>query len=102
MLGAGERERNIASDLNDFSWMDQVDGSEGAIILLPWASSATAGLPGHLPSAGPGPQGHGQGLRPRHGHAHREGPVLARQSARDSGSARYLAPAPMYLRPLTS
>ena len=31
LLGAGERERNIASDLNDFSWMDQVDGSEGAI-----------------------------------------------------------------------
>ena len=27
----GERELNIASDLNDFSWMDAVDGSEGAI-----------------------------------------------------------------------
>ena len=31
LLGEGERERNIASDLNDFSWMDQVDGGEGAI-----------------------------------------------------------------------
>lgn len=28
---AGEREVNIASDLNDFGWMDGVDGSEGAI-----------------------------------------------------------------------
>ena len=28
---AGERELNIASDLNDFSWMDAVDGSGGAI-----------------------------------------------------------------------
>ena len=28
---AGERERNIASDLNDYSWMDEVDGSDGAI-----------------------------------------------------------------------
>lgn len=28
---AGEREVNIASDLNDFAWMDGVDGSEGAI-----------------------------------------------------------------------
>ncbi|MBQ9042897.1 MAG: class I SAM-dependent methyltransferase [Eggerthellaceae bacterium] len=28
---AGERERNIASDLNDFSWMDEVDGSGGAV-----------------------------------------------------------------------
>ncbi|MBQ9043626.1 MAG: class I SAM-dependent methyltransferase [Eggerthellaceae bacterium] len=28
---AGERERNIASDLNDFSWMDEVDGSVGAV-----------------------------------------------------------------------
>lgn len=28
---AGEREVNIASDLNDFAWMDGVDGSKGAI-----------------------------------------------------------------------
>ncbi len=28
---AGQREVNIASNLNDFSWMDQVDGSGGAI-----------------------------------------------------------------------
>ncbi|MBQ9000516.1 MAG: class I SAM-dependent methyltransferase [Eggerthellaceae bacterium] len=28
---AGERELNIASDLNDFTWMDAVDGSGGAV-----------------------------------------------------------------------
>lgn len=28
---AGEREVNIASDLNDFGWMDGVDGSKGSI-----------------------------------------------------------------------
>ena len=28
---AGERESNISSDLNDFSWMDAIDGSGGAI-----------------------------------------------------------------------
>jgi len=28
---AGERERNIASDLNDVSWMREVDGSQGAV-----------------------------------------------------------------------
>lgn len=28
---AGERERNIACNLNDFTWMDEVDGSGGAI-----------------------------------------------------------------------
>ena len=28
---AGERERNIAGNLNEFSWMDEVDGSGGAI-----------------------------------------------------------------------
>lgn len=28
---AGERERNIAGDLNVFSWMDEVDASDGAI-----------------------------------------------------------------------
>ena len=31
LVPAGERERNIASDLNDFSWMDEVDGSDGAV-----------------------------------------------------------------------
>lgn len=28
---AGERELNISSDLNDYSWMDKIDGSNGAI-----------------------------------------------------------------------
>lgn len=28
---AGEREHSIVSDLNDFSWMDEVDGSDGAV-----------------------------------------------------------------------
>ena len=28
---AGDREVNIASDLNDFAWMDAVDGTQGAI-----------------------------------------------------------------------
>ncbi len=28
---AGDRELNIASDLNDFSWMGKIDGSDGAI-----------------------------------------------------------------------
>ena len=28
---AGERERNIAGDLNDYAWMDAVDGGDGAI-----------------------------------------------------------------------
>ena len=31
LLPAGEREANIASDLNDFSWMDGIDASDGAI-----------------------------------------------------------------------
>ena len=31
LLPAGERETNIACDLNDFSWMDEVDGADGAI-----------------------------------------------------------------------
>lgn len=31
LVPAGERERNIASDLNDLSWMDEVDGSDGAV-----------------------------------------------------------------------
>ena len=31
LLPAGEREKNIACDLNDFSWMDTVDASNGAI-----------------------------------------------------------------------
>ena len=28
---AGQRERNLACDLNDTSWMDEIDGSDGAI-----------------------------------------------------------------------
>ena len=28
---AGERERNIACDLNDFAWMDEIDASDGAV-----------------------------------------------------------------------
>ena len=31
LLPAGEREQNLAFDLNDFSWMDQIDGSNGAV-----------------------------------------------------------------------
>lgn len=31
LVPVGERERNIAGDLNDFTWMDEVDGSKGAI-----------------------------------------------------------------------
>ena len=31
LLPAGERERNIACDLNDFSWMEQIDASNGAV-----------------------------------------------------------------------
>ena len=31
LLPAGEREQNIACDLNDFSWMDRIDASGGAV-----------------------------------------------------------------------
>ena len=31
LLPAGEREENIPCDLNDFSWMDRIDGSDGAV-----------------------------------------------------------------------
>ena len=31
ILPAGEREINIASDLNDYSWMDQIDANDGAV-----------------------------------------------------------------------
>ena len=31
LVHAGEREENIACDLNDFSWMDRIDASEGAV-----------------------------------------------------------------------
>ena len=31
LLPAGERERNLACDLNDFSWMDEIDASHGAV-----------------------------------------------------------------------
>ncbi|MBR7016330.1 MAG: class I SAM-dependent methyltransferase [Lachnospiraceae bacterium] len=31
LLPAGERETNLASDLNDFSWMDGIDAFDGAI-----------------------------------------------------------------------
>ena len=31
LLPAGEREENIPCDLNDFSWMDRIDGSHGAV-----------------------------------------------------------------------
>ena len=31
LVPAGERERNIAGDLNNYAWMDEVDGSNGAI-----------------------------------------------------------------------
>ena len=32
IIPAGEREENIACDLNDFSWMDQIEGSDGAVL----------------------------------------------------------------------
>ena len=31
LLPAGEREQNIACDLNDFSWMELIDASDGAV-----------------------------------------------------------------------
>ena len=31
LLPAGERETNLACDLNDFSWMDEIDASNGAV-----------------------------------------------------------------------
>ncbi|MBE6025975.1 MAG: class I SAM-dependent methyltransferase [Clostridiales bacterium] len=31
ILPAGEREQNIGCDLNDFSWMDRIDATEGAV-----------------------------------------------------------------------
>ena len=31
LLPAGEREQNIACDLNDHSWMENIDGSQGAV-----------------------------------------------------------------------
>ena len=31
LFGKRERETNIASDLNDYRWMDQIDGNKGAI-----------------------------------------------------------------------
>ncbi len=31
LLPVGERERNLAFDLNDFGWMDLIDGSNGAV-----------------------------------------------------------------------
>ncbi|MBR2669223.1 MAG: class I SAM-dependent methyltransferase [Solobacterium sp.] len=31
LLPAGEREKNLAFDLNDYTWMDQIDASDGAV-----------------------------------------------------------------------
>ncbi len=31
LLPKGEREQNLAFDLNDFGWMDQIDNSNGAV-----------------------------------------------------------------------
>ena len=31
LLPAGERERNLACDLNDFSWMEEIEASHGAV-----------------------------------------------------------------------
>lgn len=31
LLPAGDREENIATDLNDFAWFDKIDASEGAV-----------------------------------------------------------------------
>ncbi len=33
LLPAGEREQNLACDLNDFAWMDRIDASNGAVFL---------------------------------------------------------------------
>ncbi len=35
LLPAGEREKNIACDLNDTSWFAKIDVSDGAVFLLP-------------------------------------------------------------------
>ena len=32
LMPTGEREENIACDLNDFSWMDQIDAESGAVL----------------------------------------------------------------------
>jgi len=32
LVPAGEREENMACDLNDFSWMDQINAKEGAVL----------------------------------------------------------------------
>lgn len=32
IIPAGEREENISCDLNDFSWMDKIDGTNGAVL----------------------------------------------------------------------
>lgn len=32
LIPAGEREENIACDLNDYSWMEQIDASNGAVL----------------------------------------------------------------------
>ncbi len=31
LLPAGEREKNLAFDLNDYTWMDQIDAADGAV-----------------------------------------------------------------------
>lgn len=31
LLPAGDREKNIAADLNDFHWFDEIDASDGAV-----------------------------------------------------------------------
>lgn len=31
LLPAGEREKNLGCDLNDFAWMDEIDATEGAV-----------------------------------------------------------------------
>ena len=33
LMPAGERERNLPCDLNDFSWFDEIDGSQGAVFV---------------------------------------------------------------------
>ncbi len=33
LLPAGKREMNLACDLNDFSWMDRIDASQGAVFI---------------------------------------------------------------------
>ena len=36
LLTAGERERNIACDINDISWFEEIDASDGVVFFSLW------------------------------------------------------------------